>query len=223
MYENYQRPLAKLNGIPALIDTGAIIPVFSFPTYIIEKGFGGKIKEETTNFGGFGGKCEGSIYTLTDYKIGEMTFSTMDIFVPKDIKPFCRYPIILSSTLFYNTKYEIDSVNFKFTVDVADDSLLTREFDILNVRGKLYAQIDGILFQEDGFEVNQVDNYTQFDIEIGEIIDNAIEESGLQKELTNNNDNIENKPNDNTEPDTNDIESNYDDTEYDEYDGIDIG
>lgn len=39
--ENYRRPVIKIQGVDALIDTGAVIPMFYFPPKILEESFNG--------------------------------------------------------------------------------------------------------------------------------------------------------------------------------------
>ncbi len=57
-----QRPLIKLNdvfkGCTALIDTGALVPIWTKDVRILE-GLGAKLIKKNTEFGGFGGKAEG--------------------------------------------------------------------------------------------------------------------------------------------------------------------
>ena len=165
LLKNFQRPITEVCGFPTLIDTGAVIPVFAFPKFILEKAFDAKLKIADTNIGGFGGKCDGDVYSLNNIEIGDLKFSTMDVFVPKDIKPFLKHPILLSATLFHNTIYEIDTVNNKFTVNIPDDNLCIKDFRIEELKDKLYVQVDGVFFQEDDFEKLEIDNYTQYDIE----------------------------------------------------------
>lgn len=173
LLKNFQRPITEIYGFPTLIDTGAVIPVFALPQYMLEKGFNAELKIADTHISGFGGKCDGNVYTLKNIEIGELKFPTMDVFAPKDIKPFLKNPIILSATLFHDTIYKIDTVSDKFTVNIPNDSLCIKDFRIEELKDKLYAQVDGVLFQDDDFENFRIDNYTQCDIEY--IDDNDIE------------------------------------------------
>ena len=72
-------------------------------------------------------------------------FSPLEVFVPQILH--IKYPILLSATLFYDTDYDFDTVNNRFTVKMNDDYSLTRDFRIVDVRGKLYPQINGVLLQ----------------------------------------------------------------------------
>ena len=236
-----ERPLTNLHGLTALIDTGAIIPVFSMSEDDLKEYFNAHLKRSDIYIGGIGGRCDGDVYVVKNFQIGEMIFENMDVFVPKDITPFEKKPIMLSATLFFGTKYEIDTINSKFTVTYPEDFKLIKDFNILDLRGKIYAQIDGVLLQEDDMGNYQVYNYTQSDIGYEKIIDytednidnsldniinDAFEDSGLQNELVNDNfDNVENNStdviNDNVEIDSNNIEGSYDDMDYDDDDEID--
>ena len=49
----YERPIIELYKLPALIDTGAVVPVFSIFPVIIEKFFDAKIILPNKFIGGF--------------------------------------------------------------------------------------------------------------------------------------------------------------------------
>lgn len=62
-------------------------------------------------------------------------------------------PIIELATLFYGTAYEFDTLNEKFTVRLRDDQSLKRDFKIKDLNGRLFPQLDGILFQDIDIEL----------------------------------------------------------------------
>ena len=147
----HARPIIELYKLPALIDTGAVVPVFSiFPT-ILEKFFDAKIILPNKFIGGFGGLEWGSVYSLAEFKIGELVFENFEVFVPNE--PRLKFPFLLSATLFYGTAYEFDTINEKFTVRLNDDQSLKRDFKIKDLNGRLFPQLDGILFQDIDMEL----------------------------------------------------------------------
>lgn len=147
----YERPIIELYKLPALIDTGAVVPVFSiFPT-ILEKFFDVKIVLPNKFIGGFGGLEKGSVYSIAEFKIGELVFENFEVFVPNE--PRLKFPFLLSATLFYGTDYEFDTINEKFIVRLNDNQSLKRDFKIKDLNGRLFPQLDGILFQNIDMEL----------------------------------------------------------------------
>ena len=149
--KKYERPIIELYNLPALIDTGAVIPVVSIFPSILEKIFDVKIILRDKFIGGFGGYEKGSVYSISEFKIGEMTFENFEVFVPDE--PKIKIPFLLSATLFYGTGYEFDTINEKFIVRVEDEKFLRRDFKIKDLNGKLFPQIDGNLFQDTDIEL----------------------------------------------------------------------
>ena len=120
--------------------------VFSiFPT-IFEKYFESKLILKNELIEGFGGYEKGSVYSIKNFKIGELNFKDFEVFVP--FNPRIRFPFLLSATLFYGMSYEIDTINEKFIVRMKDEQSFEREFKIRDLDGKLYPQIDGTLIQD---------------------------------------------------------------------------
>jgi len=147
----YVRPAIKLYGMPTLIDTGAVVPVFSVYPYFLEKTFAATMILPRGHIKGFGGKDYGSVYSLKNFKIGDLTFENIEVFVPD--APDFKFRFLLSATLFHGMDYEFDTINQKFTVRMKDDQHLTREFKIKNLDGKLFPQIDDVLFQDEDIEL----------------------------------------------------------------------
>lgn len=146
-----ERPVIELYKLNSLIDTGAVIPVFSIDPAIIEKFFDIKLILETGFIGGFGGSEKGSVYSIKNFEIGELKFKDFEVFVP-DI-PKIQFPFLLSATLFYGMDYEFDTINEKFIVRMKDDQNLERDFKIKDLNGRLFPQIDGILLQDTDMEL----------------------------------------------------------------------
>ena len=146
MKKDYQRPIIELYNLPTLIDTGSVIPVFSIYPPILEKYFEIKLILENESIEGFGGKERGSVYSIKNFKIGELIFNDFEVFVPRD--PHLKFPFLLSATLFYGMEYTVDTINNNFIVRMKDEQNFERDFKIKNLHGRLYPQIDGVLIQD---------------------------------------------------------------------------
>lgn len=164
LLKNYERPVIELYETRTLIDTGAVIPVFQVPEIMLKTLFNGKCINENGNIGGFGGISYGKVYELKDFKIGDFNFEILQVFVPND--SVMHHPFLLSSTLFYGTSYEFDTINSKFNVKFPDEMSLNRKFEIVSLKGKLYAQIDGVLLQD------KQPNNSNFTLEVWPFVDN---------------------------------------------------
>lgn len=151
----YERPVIELYGLPALIDTVAVIPVFFMSPTIIEKFFETKLVLSNTSIGGLGGYEKGSVYSVSEFKVGDLIFEDFEFFVPDE--PKFRFQFLLSATLFYGMDYEFDTINGKFIVRMKDDQPLKRDFKVKNLDGKLYPQIDGVLLQD--INIDLIDYY----------------------------------------------------------------
>lgn len=145
LIKKYQRPIIKLYGLMALVDTGAVVPMLSLASELVEEKFHAEKILEKHMIGGIGGESYGDVYRLKDFKIGEINFSIFDAFVPYEVS--LKYPILLSAPLFYGMTYGFDTVDGLFFVDTKDVSL-NREFKLYELRGQLYPQIDGVLIQD---------------------------------------------------------------------------
>lgn len=144
--QKIQRPVTKLYNVNTLIDTGAVIPTFSMPVYMLERAFHPEKLLENVSIGGFGEASYGDMYALKDFKVGDFNFSQLDIFIP--YKPVTRYPFLLSATMFYGTDYDINTIKGEMMVNIPDTMSLDRTFEVKSLSGQLYAQVDGILLQD---------------------------------------------------------------------------
>ena len=141
----FQRPIINLYGLDCLIDTGAIIPMFSMPKVIIENMFKAVKTLEKHTVGGIGGESLGDVYRINEFKVGEIIYSPFEVFVP--YMQTIKYPVLLGAPLFYGMFYGFDTVENKFVIDTKD-APLKRQFRIVELRGQLYCQIDDILVQD---------------------------------------------------------------------------
>ena len=157
-----QRPVVLLYGNEALIDTGAVIPMISLSPELIKLAWNAELLLADTKIGGIGGTSKGDVYTLHNFKVGDITFDSLDVFVP--YKPDTKYMFLLSSTMFYGMNFSFDMIdkdNQSFTVRIPDEISLHRTFEIKSLEGKLYAQVDGVLIQDDSLPTVEIINYTQ--------------------------------------------------------------
>ena len=98
MKKDYQRPVIELYNLPALIDTGSVIPVFSIFPSTLEKYFEIKLLLENESIEGFGGEERGSVYSIKNFKIGELIFNDFEVFVTT--RPKIQFPILWNGIYF---------------------------------------------------------------------------------------------------------------------------
>ncbi len=127
-----QRPLIKLNdifkGCTALIDTGALIPIWTKDVSVLED-LGAELVRKNVEFGGFGGIAKGDFYRL-DFKLGRFMYPGMPIVASQneDIPGF----FLLSATMFTNMDYSIKNSSKKFMLSTSSNQVcynLKVEFD----------------------------------------------------------------------------------------------
>ena len=98
--------LSSWHGLNALLDTGALFPVWTAPETILP-GLGGVLLQKNVMFGGFGGKTQGNLYQLNQVAIGKLIFPELAVISCNDLKNV-PYHILLSATMFRHLRYEID-------------------------------------------------------------------------------------------------------------------
>lgn len=143
--EKYQRPIIKLYGHRALIDTGAVIPMISLEAEELQEKFAAQMILGHQFIGGIGGRSSGDVYRLSEFRIGEISFAPFDVFVPYD--PLLKYPILLGAPMFYGMFYGFDTEENKFVIETKKMPL-KRSFKLRELNGQLYAQIDDVLVQD---------------------------------------------------------------------------
>ena len=94
LMNDYTRPVIELYKLPTLIDTGALIPVFSIFPSMLEKYFEIRLILQNEHITGFGGEEKGSVYSISNFKVGNLIFNDFEIFVPQ--KPKLQFPFLLS-------------------------------------------------------------------------------------------------------------------------------
>ena len=134
-----QRPIVYLEnwyGLNALLDTGAIFPVWTFDEDVLLE-IGGKLVKEGVDFSGFGGTAVGNLYQIPYVTVGKLTFPHMHIISCK-LNEDVPYHIILSATMFRNLRYEIDDKEHILNITIPDGESTVRNLVIEDKKGKLH-------------------------------------------------------------------------------------
>lgn len=136
--ENLQRPVMRLSdwyGFDAMLDTGALFPVW-IDTEELLKATGASLVMEEAEFGGIGGRAVGKVYQIAYFKIGELVFPNMHVICYPMEKKTCH--MLLSSTMFYGLRCEIDFENHKLNVTIPDKQPEVRNLRIEDHNGHLH-------------------------------------------------------------------------------------
>jgi len=145
-----RRPVVKLdwfNGCRALLDTGALFPVWTANGNSLQQ-LGAKLIKEKVNFGGFGGDAEGSLYRI-DFQLGGLIFKDMPI-VATNMKDLNCH-LILPATMFDKMVYEIDTINHALNVDTKDNQLI-RILKVSDDSGKISVYLAGTYENVEDYE-----------------------------------------------------------------------
>ena len=134
--ESQQRPIIMLgNGLDALLDTGALIPVWVGEESVLTRGLKAQLVKRTVPFFFFFVKTYGNLYKVT-IQVGELLYPNMHIIACNEWN--ASFHMILSATMFSNLIYEIDEYNHKFNVTVPDSESSIRHLKIVDKNGKIY-------------------------------------------------------------------------------------
>ena len=132
--KNRQRPVVLLsNGLTALLDTGAYIPVWTDVEDILVSDMDAELIKENVPLSGFGGSTYGNLYKVS-IDIGGIFYPNMHIIANNDIN--ASFNLILSATMFDGLIYQIDTVNHVLNIDVPDHESSIRNLRIENKHGK---------------------------------------------------------------------------------------
>lgn len=135
--QDFQRPvihLANWHKVNALIDTGALFPVWTEDEKLLEL-YGGVCVKTDVPLSGLGGQVFGNLYVVPNVIIGELIFANMHIIAYKVKQPG---HILLPATIFQNLIYEIDSKNHRFNVSIPDDESNIRNLVLKEENGKVH-------------------------------------------------------------------------------------
>lgn len=130
------RPIIYLKNffeIDAMLDTGAVIPVWVEEEDTLQS-VGGIKERENFNFSGFGGEVYGTLYRIPIFTLSELTFPYLPIVAARMNLP-CH--LILSATMFSRLIYEIDDVHHKLNISVPVNESTTRNITVRDVNGRV--------------------------------------------------------------------------------------
>lgn len=131
-----QRPVVILNnGLTALLDTGAYIPVWTDDEDILTSEMGAELVQKDVPLSGFGGATFGNLYKVS-IDIGGILYPNMHIIVNNDIN--ATFNLILSATMFEGLIYQIDTVNHMLNVEIPDWESNVRNLKVVNEGGKVF-------------------------------------------------------------------------------------
>ena len=137
LYSDLQRPVMPLtswHNFNAMLDTGAIFPVWVDNESLLKKA-GAILSKKNVPISGIGGRTTGNLYRIPFFKIGELIFPDMSI-VASPLKMPCH--LLLSATMFTGLRYEIDNENHKLNVEIPDTESSVRNLVIKDENGRLH-------------------------------------------------------------------------------------
>lgn len=132
---NSQRPVISMGNTDALLDTGALFPVWVGPISMLLRKDARLIKRNVS-FTGFGGKAVGDLYELSYFCVGKLIFPSMPVIACEDLSG--DFDIILSATMFEGLIYEIDTINSKLNITIPSASELSRRISIKTKDNRVY-------------------------------------------------------------------------------------
>lgn len=131
-----QRPVVILNnGLTALLDTGAYIPVWTDDEEILISELGAELVRKDVPLSGFGGCTQGNMYKV-NIDIGGILYPNMHLIANNDIN--ATFNLILSATMFAGLIYQIDTVNHMLNIEIPDGESNVRNLRIVNEEGKVF-------------------------------------------------------------------------------------
>lgn len=130
------RPIIKLDdifpGCTALLDTGAIIPVWTKDTELLKK-LGAVLHAKDVKFSGFGGETKGDLYKM-NLKLGNIIYPGLPIVVHNDDEIPGYF--IFSATMFKDMIYTIDDIAKKIIL-IFKDNQVCRNLSVVDTEGKI--------------------------------------------------------------------------------------
>lgn len=137
-----QRPVVVLkNGLTALLDTGAYIPVWTDDEDILISFLGAELIRNNVQMSGFGGVTYGNLYQV-NIDVGGILYPNMHIIANNDID--ASFNFILSATMFHGLIYQIDTVNHVLNIDVPDTESIVRNLRVESRNGQQFVLCNGI-------------------------------------------------------------------------------
>lgn len=131
-----QRPVVILNnGLTALFDTGAYIPVWTDDEDILISELDAILVRKDVPLSGFGGSTFGNLYKV-NLDIGGILYPSMHIIANNEIN--ATFNLILSATMFEGLIYQIDTVNHMLNIEIPDWESNVRNLRVVNEDGKIF-------------------------------------------------------------------------------------
>lgn len=131
-----QRSVVILNnGLTALFDTGAYIPVWTDDEDILISELDAVLVRENVLLSGFGCSTFGNLYKV-NLDLGGILYPSMHIIVNNEIN--AAFSLILSATMFAGLIYQIDTVNHMLNIEIPDWESNVRNLRIVNENGKTF-------------------------------------------------------------------------------------
>ncbi len=137
-----QRPVVVLkNGLTALLDTGAYIPVWTDDEDILISFLEAEFIRNNVQMSGFGGVTYGNLYKV-NIDVGGILYPNMHIIANNSID--ATFNFILSATMFDGLLYQIDTVHHVLNIDVPDTESIVRNLRIESRDGQQFVLCNGI-------------------------------------------------------------------------------
>ena len=136
LIEKYQHPVVRLNkfhNIYAMIDTGAVYPVWMNGEERLQR-LGAIKKKASVPFGGLGGMTSGALYKIPIFQLGGLLYPDMGIIAHRSNFPV---PLLLPATMFNNLIYEINNMTHRLNITVPDNESISRNLTIKDEGGHL--------------------------------------------------------------------------------------
>ena len=137
LYPEYQRPVVKLeqfHNLKAMIDTGAVYPVWMNGEERLQR-LGAVKKKDSVPFGGLGGMTRGALYEIPTLQLGDLIYPRMSIIAHRSNFPV---PLLLPATMFNNLIYEINNKTHRLNITVPDNESISRNLVIKYENERLY-------------------------------------------------------------------------------------
>ena len=139
LHRNRQRPviiLTQYYNMLALLDTGAIIPVWTGGLRVLESNFTVRLIKYNVTFNGFGGKALGDLYRISKFELGCLKYYSLPIIVVQGMENL-GVQMILSATMFSNLNYTIKNKEKVLSVDIGNE-ILERHLEVKDSEGHLH-------------------------------------------------------------------------------------
>lgn len=129
------------NGLTALVDTGAYIPVWTEDEDILVSLLGAELVRKNVQISDFGGVAYGNLYKV-NMDIGGILYPSMHIVANNEID--ASFNLILSATMFDGLIYQVDTVRHVLNIDVPDTESTVRNLRIVDRDGRQFVLCNGL-------------------------------------------------------------------------------